>query len=161
MPQFDFATFTPQIFWLLICFGVLYYAVSNIILPRISAILEDRENRINSDLKSAEKLQNKINQFQENSLKLREQSNSSYHKAIENTLKECTLNREKALNKAKSEIEKITIQSEETISHFIERSKNQYDEAASSIADTLVKKIFGEHLKFDKEVKVALDKFEN
>lgn len=158
MPQFDFATFVPQIFWLLICFSVLYYCVSTIILPRLTAILEDRNNRIKGDIGSAEQLQEKINEIQERSHKLREQSNSSYHKAIENTLKECASDREKALIKAKSDIEEISSQSEKRIASFIDNSKSQYDEAAKFLAKNVVQKIFGHDLSFDLEVEVTLDK---
>ena len=53
MPQFDPSTFTPQLFWLLVTFAVLFVAVWRHALPRISGILEARQQRIGNDLEKA------------------------------------------------------------------------------------------------------------
>ena len=53
MPQFDPSTFTPQLFWLLVTFVVLFVAMWRHALPRISGILEARQQRIGSDLEKA------------------------------------------------------------------------------------------------------------
>ena len=92
MPQFDFATFFPQIFWLLICFGVLYFFASRIILPRISSIIHARDGRINRNLNTAEKLQVKIDKLQIKSDKLRKKSTKIYNQTIQQTLAEASAN---------------------------------------------------------------------
>ncbi len=53
MPQFEPSSFTPQLFWLLVTFAVLFFAMWRHALPRISAILEARQQRIGSDLEKA------------------------------------------------------------------------------------------------------------
>lgn len=53
MPQFDPATFPPQLFWLLVTFGVLFVAMWRYALPRLSRILEARQHRIDTDLDKA------------------------------------------------------------------------------------------------------------
>lgn len=53
MPQFDPSSFTPQLFWLVVTFGVLFVVMWRHALPRISAILEARQQRIGSDLEKA------------------------------------------------------------------------------------------------------------
>lgn len=55
-PPFDPATFASQLFWLAIAFGLLYYVMSRIALPRIATILEERNDRIADDLAEAGKL---------------------------------------------------------------------------------------------------------
>ncbi|WP_343039124.1 F0F1 ATP synthase subunit B [Propylenella binzhouense] len=55
-PPFDPATFGSQIFWLIISFGLLYYLMSKVALPRIATILEERNDRIADDLAEAERL---------------------------------------------------------------------------------------------------------
>ena len=53
MPQFDPATFVPQLFWLAVTFVLLMYVMRRHALPRISDILEARQARITGDLEKA------------------------------------------------------------------------------------------------------------
>ena len=56
MPQFDPATFSPQLVWLGITFLALYLLMSKLIIPRVSGILAQREDRIDGNLQRAEAL---------------------------------------------------------------------------------------------------------
>ena len=55
-PPFQSETFAPQLLWFAITFGLLYWLMSRIALPRIGAILEERSNRIAADLEDAQRL---------------------------------------------------------------------------------------------------------
>jgi F-type H+-transporting ATPase subunit b len=55
-PPFDPHHFPSQILWLAITFGVFYFLVARMILPRISGIVEARENRIAGDLAEASRM---------------------------------------------------------------------------------------------------------
>lgn len=54
-PPFDTSTFLSQILWLALTFGLLYWLMAKIALPRIGTILADRAERIEADLAAAEK----------------------------------------------------------------------------------------------------------
>ena len=56
MPQLDPNTFTPQLFWFVITFVLLYLAMWKIIIPSIGEILQNRQIRIDNDLQKAEQL---------------------------------------------------------------------------------------------------------
>jgi F-type H+-transporting ATPase subunit b len=58
MPQLDFTSFASQIFWLLITFGTLYFIMAKFALPGVREVLQNRQIRIDEDLKKAEKLKN-------------------------------------------------------------------------------------------------------
>ncbi|MBD8877973.1 MULTISPECIES: F0F1 ATP synthase subunit B [Roseibium] len=55
-PPFDSSTFASQILWLAITFGLFYWIMKNVAVPRIAGILEDRKDRIAGDLAEANRL---------------------------------------------------------------------------------------------------------
>ncbi|MDQ0313941.1 F0F1 ATP synthase subunit B [Amorphus orientalis] len=55
-PAFDAAQFPSHLFWLAISFGILYFLMVRVIVPRLGGILEDRRDRIAGDLGEAERL---------------------------------------------------------------------------------------------------------
>jgi F-type H+-transporting ATPase subunit b len=56
-PPFESSTFLSQIIWLAIVFGLLYWMMSRIALPRVGSILENRRSRIEGDLADASRMQ--------------------------------------------------------------------------------------------------------
>ena len=55
-PPFATETFPSQLLWLAITFGLFYYLMSRVALPRISSILEMRKDRVAADLDEANRL---------------------------------------------------------------------------------------------------------
>ncbi len=72
-PPFDSSTFPSQLLWLAITFALLYYLMAKVALPRIGGILEDRRDRIASDLDMAERLKQES-----------EDAETAYQKALAN-----------------------------------------------------------------------------
>mgnify|MGYP004551915075 CR=1 FL=1 len=62
MPQFGF--YPSQIFWLLICFAVLFIAMKYFLLPPIEAVLKQREDKMKDILRQADKLSSKAEQIE-------------------------------------------------------------------------------------------------
>lgn len=56
LPQLDPSTYPQQLVWLAISFGVLYWLLSRRLLPRVSEVLEERQQRISADLDRAQAL---------------------------------------------------------------------------------------------------------
>lgn len=59
MPQLDFSNWGSQVFWLVITLVVIYLVLSRIALPRIAAVLAERQGTITNDLAAAEDLKSK------------------------------------------------------------------------------------------------------
>ncbi len=55
-PPFQGETFPSQIFWLVICFVVLYVLLSRWALPHVASVFAARQGRVESDLESAKRL---------------------------------------------------------------------------------------------------------
>jgi F-type H+-transporting ATPase subunit b len=53
MPQLDSSTYSSQLFWLVVCFVVLYFILSYIALPKIAKVLEAREETIEDKINKA------------------------------------------------------------------------------------------------------------
>lgn len=56
MPQLEqlASTYASQLFWLLICFGVLYFGIARAMLPKVGKVVEGRQAKIAADIASAE-----------------------------------------------------------------------------------------------------------
>ena len=52
-PPFDRGTFPSQMFWLVLCFVLLYVITARLVQPRVSGIIDGRRNRIAGDLAEA------------------------------------------------------------------------------------------------------------
>ena len=53
-PPFDqIDTFASQIFWLVVTFAVLYFVLSNVLLPKVKKAIEDRDSTIAGNIKEA------------------------------------------------------------------------------------------------------------
>ena len=59
MPQLDPSSFSSQLVWLVITFVIFYVVMARVALPRVSEVLETRQNRIAYDLETAATLKDK------------------------------------------------------------------------------------------------------
>lgn len=57
LPQLDPTYYPSQVFWLVIHFALLYVLMTKLVLPRIKAILDERQGKLAGDLGEAERLQ--------------------------------------------------------------------------------------------------------
>lgn len=55
-PPFNPSTFSSQLIWLALTFGLLYVLLKRIALPRVGDVIEERRDRIVRDLDAAERL---------------------------------------------------------------------------------------------------------
>lgn len=60
MPQLDFSTFAPQLFWLAVTFAILYFIIAKFALPRIGGTIEQRADKIANDLDRAQSLKDDV-----------------------------------------------------------------------------------------------------
>lgn len=80
MPQLNARTYPSQIFWLVIGFATLYYLMRRKALPRVTEILEARQERIAGDLDRAARLRDEAETAQRRHEEVVAQAQ---HKALE------------------------------------------------------------------------------
>jgi F-type H+-transporting ATPase subunit b len=141
MPQFDFTKFTPQIFWFSICFLILYFFISRVILPRIRNIIKDRKNVISADLSNSASLQDKINEVQSLSSRLRIAAGSEYQSIVESATKNAAKYREKALEELKEKVDIMVQKSNQEVKNFISESKAKNKSAIENLVKQIKEKI--------------------
>ena len=117
MPQLDFSTFLPQIFWLFISLSFLYIVLSRYALPRVSDVIEERKDIIAHDIDSAK-------EYSEESEKAIEELNLK--------LSEAKTSSQNLINKS---IQDIKEDSEIKKSSLIKEINNQISEAEGEIKE--------------------------
>ena len=53
MPQFDFTTLVPQVFWLVVSFAAIYWVIAKLAVPRVGEVLDQRARVIQEDIDRA------------------------------------------------------------------------------------------------------------
>ena len=108
MPQLDFSTFLPQIFWLFISLSFLYIVLSRYALPRVSDVIEERKDIIAQDIDSAKEYSVESEKaIEELNLKLSEAKTSSQNlinKSIQDIKEDSEIKKSSLIKKINNEI---------------------------------------------------------
>ena len=159
MPQLDFSTFLPQIFWLFISLSFLYIILSRYALPRVSDVIEERKDIIAQDIDSAKEYSEESKKTTEElNLKLSEAKVSSQN-LINKSLQDIKEDNE---IKKSSLIKEINNEISEAEGDIKEKKEIALDEI-SSISESLAVEML-ENLsvgKIDKEKIASLSKIDN
>ena len=133
MPQLDFSTFLPQIFWLFISLSFLYIVLSRYALPRVSDVIEERKDIIAQDIDSAKKHSEESEKaIEELNLKLSEAKTSSQNlinKSIQDIKEDSEIKKSSLIKKINNEIS-------EAEGAIKEKKENALDEI-STISESL------------------------
>jgi F0F1-type ATP synthase membrane subunit b/b' len=141
MPQFDFTTYSSQIFWLSICFAILYYFLQIIIIPRIDGIVRERKTKIDKDIATFHRLDSEIDSLRNKANDLRKKANESYKVKLEEAQKIINSNRDKMLEEAKEKIDFSIKIAQEKIKKFVINSEAKNKEIISQIISLIQQKL--------------------
>lgn len=143
MPQLAFETFASQLVWLAMTFVVLYLIMSKVVVPRIGGILEDREQRIRSDLDKAEALKADTDRaIADYEAKLAE-ARASAGEMIASMKAEVNAEIDKRRAEIDAELESRQAEAEQQISAQREAALGSLDDVAKSVTAALVEKLAG------------------
>lgn len=143
MPQLDFATFPNQIFWLLVALIAIYYVLSRIALPRIGAILAERQGSITNDLASAEELKLKASEAEAAYDKALADARTNAAQIVAQNKTEMQAELDAAIARADSEIAEHTAESDRRIAEIRNSAVADVELVAKETAQAIVAALGG------------------
>ena len=159
MPQLDFSTFLPQIFWLFISLSFLYIVLSRYALPRVSDVIEERKDIIAQDIDSAKKYSSETDlAIEELNMKLSEAKINS-QSLMNNSLQEIKESNEEKKAILLKEINDDIVAAEAKIQEKKEESLSEISSVSEDIAIEMLGNLsIGE---IDKEKVISLSRKAN
>jgi F-type H+-transporting ATPase subunit b len=143
MPQLNPEFWVSQIFWLIITFGILYVVLSKLILPKISANLENRKSQILENIEAAEKQreesEQKIKEYEKIIQGSKNEAKNYFKQAREEVLKDIGVKKE-TLEK---ELDEEVIKAEIEIKTFRESAPEKIKKIAVETSSDLLQKLIG------------------
>ena len=143
LPQLDLSTFGNQIFWLIVSLLVLYWVVAKIALPRIGAVLSDRQGAITGDLMAAEEFKLKAKEAEAAYDKALADARTEAGKIVAANRAEIQKELNAAIAHADAEIAARASESEGRIRQIRESADSDAREVARDVAAELVRAFGG------------------
>lgn len=138
MPQLDFSTWANQIFWLVITLIVIYMILSRVALPRIAAVLAERQGTITNDVAAAEDLKVKAQEAEAAYDKALADARTEAHRIVGEAKAEIQQDLDAAIAKADAEISAKAAESEKAIAEIRAGALEAVKEVASDTAQEIV-----------------------
>lgn len=138
MPQLDVSTFGNQIFWLVVSLVVIYFVLSKVALPRIAAVLAERQGTITNDIATAEELKVKAAEAEAAYEKALADARAEAGRIAAEAKGEMQAEVDVALRKADAEIAARTAESEAKIDEIREGAAQAVREVAKDTAREVV-----------------------
>ncbi|MFO7477777.1 MAG: ATP F0F1 synthase subunit B [Methyloceanibacter sp.] len=143
MPQLEAQDWAPQLIWLVITFGILYFLMARVALPRIGSVIEARAARIARDLATADKLRRET-----------EEAIAAYEQALAEAKQKAhaivdagraKLKEETAAERAKleSELAKRSAEAERRIGEAKNSAMREVNAVATEVAADIVRQLIG------------------
>ena len=136
-PPFDSTTFASQLLWLAITFGLFYWIMKNVAIPRIAGILEDRRDRIAGDLAEANRLKDETDAAIAAYEQALADARSKAHSIAEETRSKLKAEQEARREKAESELAEKLSAAETHISSIKTEALSQIGDIAGDTTTAL------------------------
>ncbi|MGI1662425.1 F0F1 ATP synthase subunit B' [Palleronia sp. KMU-117] len=143
LPQLDFSTFSNQIFWLVVTLVVIYLILTRVALPRISAVLAERQGTITNDIAAAEELKLRAQEAEAAYEKALADARSEAQKIAAEARAEIQADLDVALAKADAEIAARASESEARIAEIRDGAMDAVKEVARDTAKEIVAALGG------------------
>lgn len=138
MPQLCTEWMGNQIFWLVIALIVTYFVLSRVALPRISAILAERQGTITNDVAAAEDLKVKAREAEKAYEKALADARRDAQEIVAKTKADIKADLDAAMAKADAEIAAKTAEGEKAIAEIRESALESVEAVAKDTTAEIV-----------------------
>ena len=163
MPQLDISTYASQLFWLVVCFGVLYVLLSKLALPRIATALEERRDRIADELDQAAQLKSQSEEVLAAYEALLAESRERAHVLAQETRHKLQQEADAQRQKLDAELHEKVADAEARIKDSRAQAREQLQGVSSELAGLILQRLVGTSIpqqQIDESVAKALKRRE-
>jgi F-type H+-transporting ATPase subunit b len=139
MPQLDISTFPNQIFWLVLTLVAIYFVLNRIALPRIGAVLAERQGTITNDIAAAEELRLRAREAEAAYDKALADARAEAQRIAQGARAEMQADLDAAIARADAEIGARTAESEAEIAQIREEAAASVREVARDTTAEIVR----------------------
>ena len=141
MPQLNPEFFVSQLFWLAVFFTFLLIFLWRVSLPRITTVLERRQNKIDDNLSLAKELQEKAQKIEKTINQEISKAKQENDEQIKETINILQSNASSELLKLDKELEKKFVDSEKEILKIRDEQMKMINEEIINVTKLTVSKI--------------------
>lgn len=146
--------FASQVFWVLVCFAVLYLVVQNFIAPRVGSVIEARERAINQAIAKAEELKRTADKAKGNFEAAGSEAKAKAAALIAQAQADAAKEAAKLQAELSSELEKKNEKALAALATASNKAKKELEDAALGLAQAMIEKLFS--IKLDNGVKTKV-----
>ncbi|MEP6342370.1 MAG: F0F1 ATP synthase subunit B' [Maricaulaceae bacterium] len=143
LPQFDFTTWSSQITWLIIVFGLLYFILAKFVLPKLGTTITERGDRIADDLDAASRMQRDAEEAEKTYERSLADAKAKAHNVAESTRQSVNDEIAKELEIADADAAKQAEAADVRIKKIRNNALANIDAVASDTASEIVAKLLG------------------
>ncbi len=144
-PPFNPDSFSSQLIWLAISFGILYLLMSRVALPKIATVLEERHDRIADDLDQAEQFRSQTEEAIAAYEKALGEARDEAHKIAQATRDELQAETDRQRQEVEGELAVKIADAESRIKSTKEAAMANVRDIAADVAGSVVTQVLGEN----------------
>ncbi|MGE0828302.1 MAG: F0F1 ATP synthase subunit B' [Hyphomonadaceae bacterium] len=142
-PPFDATTFSSQLVWFAITFGVLYYVLSRFVLPKVGAVIERRESTVKADLDLAAQESEAAETARQEAERTSANARAEARKTVEDMRAKTLAAFAAEQEKADADVAARIAAEEGKVSEMREKALSQVEALSADLANDIVKQLTG------------------
>ena len=157
LPQLDTSQYAPQVIWLVISFALLYVLMARVALPRISQVLEERQDRVNDNLEKAGALKAEAESVAEAYQGALANAHAEAQAIVRQAAERMTVDTSKRLAQLSERLETEIMAAEARINEAREQAVANIRQVIIEVACTAAERLSGDKIDGSRSLEAAVD----